>query len=244
MPEDAELTEPTDVDIPEASTTEDATEPTDEATYTIKVDGAEQEVTLSELQNGYQRQSDYTRKTQELAAERQRLQQAETIASALESDPAGTLKALSTAFGIDDTPAASIESDDSWADADPISQRLANVEAQMERQVAAARQAALDKEVHGLKERYGDFDEQALFQHALSNRIPNLDAAYAHMKFGEVADTAARLQADKDVTEAKRNAAVVEGGKATQAGVVGSSDSGKSPSSIREAFALAKQQIG
>lgn len=33
-----------------------------------------QEVTLDELQNGYQRQSDYTRKTQELAREREMLQ--------------------------------------------------------------------------------------------------------------------------------------------------------------------------
>lgn len=33
-----------------------------------------QEVTLDELQNGYQRQADYTRKTQELAREREMLQ--------------------------------------------------------------------------------------------------------------------------------------------------------------------------
>ena len=38
--------------------------------YTIKVDGEEQEVTLEELQNGYSRQRDYTRKTQELAQQR------------------------------------------------------------------------------------------------------------------------------------------------------------------------------
>ena len=35
--------------------------------YTINVNGEEQEVTLEELQSGYSRQSDYTRKTQELA---------------------------------------------------------------------------------------------------------------------------------------------------------------------------------
>lgn len=37
-----------------------------------------QEVTLDELQNGYQRQSDYTRKTQELAREREMLQNRQT----------------------------------------------------------------------------------------------------------------------------------------------------------------------
>ena len=38
--------------------------------YTIKVDGEDVEVTLDELQNGYSRQRDYTRKTQELAEQR------------------------------------------------------------------------------------------------------------------------------------------------------------------------------
>tara|TARA_R100001440_G_scaffold26757_1_gene43734 strand:+ start:6904 stop:7926 length:1023 start_codon:yes stop_codon:yes gene_type:complete len=38
--------------------------------YTVKIDGVEQEVTLDELRNGYSRQQDYTRKTQELAQQR------------------------------------------------------------------------------------------------------------------------------------------------------------------------------
>jgi hypothetical protein len=51
--------------------------------YTVKVDGVEQEVTLEELQRGYSRQQDYTRKTQELSQERKTLeqQQAEKIQS-------------------------------------------------------------------------------------------------------------------------------------------------------------------
>lgn len=38
--------------------------------YTVKVDGEEREVELPELLNGYSRQQDYTRKTQQLAEER------------------------------------------------------------------------------------------------------------------------------------------------------------------------------
>ena len=38
--------------------------------YTVKVDGEEFEVTLDELRDGYQRQSDYTRKSQSLAEQR------------------------------------------------------------------------------------------------------------------------------------------------------------------------------
>ena len=58
----------------------------------LKVDGTESSRSvLNELQDGYQRQSDYTRKTQELAEERKRLSQAEAIVSALETDPDGTI---------------------------------------------------------------------------------------------------------------------------------------------------------
>jgi hypothetical protein len=47
--------------------------------YTVKQNGIEAQVTLEELQNGYSRQQDYTRKTQELANQRKEIesQQAE-----------------------------------------------------------------------------------------------------------------------------------------------------------------------
>lgn len=50
-------------------------EPPKEPTYKVKIDGQEQEVPLAELLSGYQRQADYTRKTQKLA-EQQRLAEA------------------------------------------------------------------------------------------------------------------------------------------------------------------------
>ena len=40
--------------------------------YTIKIDGKDTEVTLEELQNGYSRQADYTRKSQVLAEQRKK----------------------------------------------------------------------------------------------------------------------------------------------------------------------------
>lgn len=46
-------------------------EPEDEPqTFTVKIDGKEVEVSLDELKNGYQRQSDYTKKTMEAAEQR------------------------------------------------------------------------------------------------------------------------------------------------------------------------------
>ena len=44
-------------------------------TFTVKVDGQEVEVTQEELINGYSRQQDYTRKTQELAQQRKTIEQ-------------------------------------------------------------------------------------------------------------------------------------------------------------------------
>lgn len=50
-----------EVEEPEAQT---------DTSYTVKIDGEEFEVTLDELRNGYQRQADYTRKSQSLAEQR------------------------------------------------------------------------------------------------------------------------------------------------------------------------------
>lgn len=47
----------------------------DDPLVLVKIDGEEQEVKLSELRNGYQRQADYTRKTQELSQQRQEVTQ-------------------------------------------------------------------------------------------------------------------------------------------------------------------------
>ena len=43
--------------------------------YKVKIDGEEVEVTLDEIQSGYSRQQDYTRKTQELAQQRKIIEQ-------------------------------------------------------------------------------------------------------------------------------------------------------------------------
>ena len=85
MAEEEVAVEPSEMDTPEAAVTEEVSEEPGEL-YAIKIDGEEQQVSLEELQQGYQRQADYTRKTQEIAVERERLQQAEAIVSALETD--------------------------------------------------------------------------------------------------------------------------------------------------------------
>lgn len=71
---DEETEEESDLeDEEETEEDEEGTEAAGEELHTVKVAGEEVEVTLDELYRGYSRQQDYTRKTQELARERQEL---------------------------------------------------------------------------------------------------------------------------------------------------------------------------
>ena len=209
--------------------------------YTIKVDGVEEQVSLDELRDGYQRQSDYTRKTQELASERGRLQQAEAIVNSLEADPAGTLEALGNAFGVERTTGVSPDPVDPWDEPDPSEQRIANLEARLEQQDRLHRRQQVEKQVEQLKGTHGDFDAPALYQHALTHKIGNLEAALAHMRYDTVTAKVSKLEQDQERTDAKRGASVVEPSGSKQAG--STSEPVKAVSSIREAFMDAKRSL-
>jgi len=69
-------------DAPEEETSEEQSEEEEESeedeqqqTFTVKVDGKEVSVTLDELQKGYSRTQDYTRKTQQIAEVRKQVEQ-------------------------------------------------------------------------------------------------------------------------------------------------------------------------
>lgn len=69
-PEEAQAAEEPPVDA-EAEAADPEAEPKDEdPLVTVKIDGKEVEIPLSELKNGYQRQADYTRKTMEVSETR------------------------------------------------------------------------------------------------------------------------------------------------------------------------------
>jgi hypothetical protein len=67
------------------ATDEPATQPTqpEQPTFSVRVDGTEQKVTLDELLNGYQRTADYTKKTQAIAEQRKQAE-AELAAARVE----------------------------------------------------------------------------------------------------------------------------------------------------------------
>lgn len=79
---DAEQDVDVDVNDQDVDPDPDSEPDAEPQTFTVKIDGKEVEVSLDELKNGYQRQSDYTKKTMEAAeqrktadAERQQAQQ-------------------------------------------------------------------------------------------------------------------------------------------------------------------------
>ena len=75
--EDEEEVSDSDSDDEEYEPEENAeVEGDDSDVYSVRVDGNDIEVSLNELLAGYSRQSDYTRKTQELATERKSLEEA------------------------------------------------------------------------------------------------------------------------------------------------------------------------
>ena len=237
MSEETEATEPTAT----VDNLETSTEVQQEPAYTVKIDGEEQQVTLEELQNGYQRQADYTRKTQEVAAEKERLQQAEAIVSALEYDPHGTLQTLARSYNVDYGAPQQSQNNDDYEEADPVQIKISELENKIARQEQAQRVQQVEREVKTLQEKYGEFDRQELLNHALKNGIPNLEAAYTHLRFNEVKSTADKLSQEQEITNKKREAAVVTPGGSTQQGT--ETEPTPQVSSLREAFALAKQQL-
>lgn len=85
--------EPTD-DSEEAGEGDYEEQPDEAQLYTVKVNGDEVEVTLEELLSGYSRQSDYTRKSQELAERRKAFEGLEQEIAAERNEYAQLLPAM------------------------------------------------------------------------------------------------------------------------------------------------------
>ena len=81
--EEGQAEEETEEEVEEEETEIVAEE---DLTYTIKVDGKEIEVNIDELKNGYQRQADYTRKSQALAEQRKETESIQSERMQLEQE--------------------------------------------------------------------------------------------------------------------------------------------------------------
>ena len=219
-------------------------------------------IPASELKGGGLRQSDYTRKTQEIAEMRKSLERAETLDRSLQVNPQGTLEYLAKQHGLTLSQAQQVmdqqqADDDYWGDGggtaqDPTEARLAAIEARFAQEEA---EREVTDVFNRLEAKYGeDFDRTEVSKAAVQAGIydPNmLEMVYRNMAFEKL--TMARQQATTQAQqqaaaqEAARKKAAAEAAAATGASgsAVGIDDAAPPPRNltVREAAELAWSQL-
>ena len=204
----------------------------------LQVDGEEVSVPIKEALAGYQRQADYTRKTQELSDQRKQVQYASALQEALQSDPAATLQLLQEHYGVVAQP-----EDDEWTDPSELQLR------QLEKRIAAFEQDkaldSLNKTIDTLKSKYGeDFDADEIVAKALAEGSTDLEAVFKKASFDKIyaksRETEKKKSEEDSRTQAKRQQSVVAGGSSSKTTVPISAPI----RTVQEAFAAARKSLG
>jgi hypothetical protein len=213
----------------------------------LKVDGEDIEVPLSEALDGYSRQADYTRKTQQLAEQQREAQFAITLQRALENNPAATLRLLQEQYGMSDAPAEPDEDD--WL-ADPTDTRLKEYDQRLQQFEQYRADQELQQALRVLQQQFGDdFDAQAVVSIAMQQG--RMDLANIHKermfdRFWAQQQAAAEADRRRSVDDQQRTAAkagvTVHTGNGASAAAE-STDTG-SATSVYDAYFRAKQQLG
>lgn len=208
----------------------------------VKVDGEEVEVPLQEALSGYSRTADYTRKTQELAAQRQQAEYALTLQRALETQPEETLRLLARRAGIElgqsppprqgwEQPSYDDGLDDDPTSLDPVQRRLDEQQAiitqLMEQREREQADRTLRTAISGLQSRYqaDDATIREVIQTALqANMGPaSFDMIYKNIAFDRAHTARQQAERQRAAQEAQRRAA---GERASQLIGMGSSANG------------------
>lgn len=129
-------------------------EPSNTTPTEIEIDGVK--VSLDELKNGYMRQSDYTKKTQEISKKAREAEQALQLMQHLESNPE-VAQQLAQQFQLPTI--------------DPNQKQLIELQNQN-------MELLIRNELRDLKDKYGEFNEIELLNVARDEQISNLDTAY------------------------------------------------------------------
>lgn len=208
----------------------------------VTVGGETFEVPLNELRNGYMRQADYTRKTQQIAAQGELVRWAQDLQEALTSDPKGTIKYFQEQLGLLDDDGVS---DD--PELGPIVKELRETRRELaelrqsQQQVAQERvNAEVQSELSQMKSKYTDFDPVQVLPIAIENGL-TMEMAYKVWKADRVdqesaAQEAARRKAEQAAV--KRDKARASTKKVPTVKTKGESDdSWKSFDSFEDIFA-------
>jgi predicted Zn-dependent protease len=210
----------------------------------LNVAGEEIDVPLKEALAGYQRQADYTRKTQELSEQRKQVQFGSALQEALQNDPKNTLELLKQHYGLDEQQ--SFDEDELYMD--PTEKQYRQLESRIKafEQEKAVRD--LEHSVELLSKKYGDaFDADEVIAKALATGNSNLEAVYKQTAFDRIFEQnltnsqvkAKKAEDEKVIVQAKRDATVVSKGASAKSADVPS----KPITTLRDAFEMAKRQI-
>lgn len=115
------------------------------------------EVSIDELKNGYLRQSDYTRKTQDVSRRAKEVEEAVAIYEQLKANPQVTEQL----FGKGRMP----------ANLDPTQSKLVEVENKLF-------DIMLEREIESLQSKYPDFEARTVLEIAQKKKMTNLEDAY------------------------------------------------------------------
>ena len=146
--------------------------------HTVKVDGKEIEVSTEELKRGYQRLSDYTRKTQAVAAERQQVEQLAASYQAAQQQLAERLDYISQLAPPTPEPNWEALRDDPYAFA----------QAQADWFISQRKQQALQHERTQLAQQQAAQQQQQLAAHGQSLR-PKIAEVIPEWRDAKVAET-------------------------------------------------------
>ena len=209
----------------------------------LNVAGEEVDVPLKEALAGYQRQADYTRKTQELSEQRKQVQFGTALQEALQNDPKSTLELLKQHYGLEEQ-----QSSEDELLLDPVEKQYRQLESRMKAFEQEKAMRELEKTVESLSRKYGDaFDADEVIAKALATGNSNLEAVYKQTAFDRIFEqnvTANQVKAkkaddEKAIVQAKRDATVVSKGASARSADVSS----KPVTTLRDAFELAKKQL-
>lgn len=145
--------------IPSEAVVEQSKEVVDDKPITVEVDG--KEVTIDELKNGYLRQSDYTKKTQEVAHQRKETEEAIKLYEHLKNNPEITQQlqqVTSVPRSIDPTQSKVVE----------LEQKMYDM--------------MLEREIETLQSKYSDFEVMEVIEMASQKQLTNLEDAYHLVK--------------------------------------------------------------
>ena len=202
----------------------------------VTVDGEELSVPLREAIGGYQRQADYTRKTQELAEQRKQMQFAATIQQALDNDPQRTIDLLREHYGLNQQE--QLPEDDIFMD--PWERQYRELESRVRSFEEQQAMSELERTLNSLQQKYGeDFNPSEVVSAALAMGTYK-QIAFDRLVNNRQVQQQQAVQKEQQIREAKRAANIVSG----TSGAASASTISDGVTSLRDAYALAKKELG